>query len=100
MKIAEKKLIFSDPDFCTVAFGESWICRSGIRELFDVPYKAKKLWVVLHDRPARDRIEITNIRNQYMDLDGERRLVFLMFYSWICKFMKERELIYAEFWYE
>ena len=90
-----------------VGRGSEWaLCAAELREWFHIPEKAKSLWVVVHDRPAKDRVEIVGFDAGRLLLgDDERGPKAIV--SWWGDEQVERFLaqnhgrpIYAEIWYE
>lgn len=38
--------------------GKLWLCNDRLRSEFDIPDKTKTIWLSLHNRDARDRLEV------------------------------------------
>ena len=90
-----------------VRWGSRWaLCAGQLQEWFHVPKKAKSLRVMVHDRPAKDRVEIVGFDAGLAVLGCDERESRALLSSWGDE-QVERLLslnngrpIYAEIWYE
>lgn len=82
-----------------------WLCVTELQEKFfdDLPAgPGRKIQLVAHDRPAKDRIEVW-IKEDIdccLFLDGVCYDVFEDFFDWLDSITIARKTVYVEVWYD
>jgi len=100
-----EKLTYSRENWRTKA-GQRTMCVGGLWYWFAIPESASAVWVVVHDRPAKDRVKVVTICGMSMWFGkGERhreRTVWKWAENHASRLLKKNNgrPIYAEIWYE
>jgi len=81
-----------------------WFCGRRLRRFWDVPTDAKFMWVIAHDRPARDRIEVRWMkrgkRQRFIAVESHPQHLGYEIALIVERLLKKRDRIYVELWYE
>lgn len=83
--------------------GKDLICSEGLRQYFNVPKSAKKVWVELHDTPDKSRIRVKKIPDSLYRLGfGERARQGIIVYFEAARMVDKlnADKIYAEVHYK
>lgn len=119
MELARLKLMLQWGNYCirrTHAFwrtsdrtgtpGPCWVyttmlCTEQLGKFVDFPKGAPRIDVVLHNRPARDRMKLSELDDELSMLDVDGEVVRLSFglAAWLAKHMPASGVVYAQIEY-
>ena len=82
------------------------ICGDEIREIFEIPRNIKKIWIEIHDRPAKDRYAFSveacggyvclfSREKKEKEIECHHSTLY-----WLNRNLAWKKVYYAEFWYE